>query len=89
MMVPYTRPQELREEYVFVDSTLKPLVLYHLIHAYQLRRVLVFTKSKISTRTLSIVLSALCKDYCIATFSSMEERRKKILADFSSGKIDV
>ncbi|XP_068210146.1 ATP-dependent RNA helicase DDX51 [Palaemon carinicauda] len=88
-VVPYLRPEELREEYVIVDSSLKPLVLYHLIHTHKLRRVLVFTKSTMATKTLSIFLSAMSKNYKIAHISSKESNRKELVSQFSRGKIDV
>lgn len=88
-VVPYLRPDELREEYVYVEPSLKPLVLYHLIHTHKLRRVLVFTKSTMSTKTLAIFLSAMSSNYKVAKISSKESNRKDIVAQFSRGKIDV
>ncbi|KAI0767938.1 P-loop containing nucleoside triphosphate hydrolase protein [Irpex lacteus] len=52
VMERFTMPASLREHMVVCETSQKPLVLFHLIHAHQVRNAIVFTKSAESTTRL-------------------------------------
>ncbi|XP_071517210.1 uncharacterized protein Dbp73D [Panulirus ornatus] len=86
----YTRPAELKEEYVIVDESVKPLILHHLITTKSWRRVLVFTNSCETTHKLAVLMAAMSDSLTVAEFSSSQKsKRRQIVSHFSSGKIDI
>ncbi|XP_053646722.1 ATP-dependent RNA helicase DDX51 [Cherax quadricarinatus] len=90
MVGQYTRPAELKEEYVVMEESVKPLVLHYLLTSKSWRRVLIFTNSVEATHKLGVLLAALSEDLKIAEFSSTQmNKRQQIVSQFSSGKIDV
>lgn len=93
----YVRPAELLEEYVVVEEEVKPLVLHHVITGRAgvegvWQKVLIFTNSISATHRLAVLLSYLAPDRTVAEFSSSmrnHKDRRRILAQFKAGKIDM
>jgi ATP-dependent RNA helicase DDX51/DBP6 len=88
----FTTPAELSEHVCVVTPESKPLVLYHMITSNSWQHVLVFVGSRKDAHRLSLLLSNLGQmSFRVAEISSSLSRlaREKVLAKFSTGKIDV
>ncbi|XP_076471080.1 ATP-dependent RNA helicase DDX51-like [Babylonia areolata] len=86
----YTTPEGLTEYLVESESAEKPLVVLHFLHNLKFRSVLCFTNSLETTHRLCLLVR-LFGGLTVKEFSSRlpGERRKKILKQFSKGKIDL
>ncbi|XP_076054034.1 putative ATP-dependent RNA helicase Dbp73D [Oratosquilla oratoria] len=91
MVGQYTRPSELIEQFVVVEASVKPLLLYHLIKTHSWKRTLIFTNSLEATHKLAILLNILAGGMLrVFEFSSRHGReRHKIKSKFAAGKIDI
>ncbi|XP_045618299.2 ATP-dependent RNA helicase DDX51 isoform X2 [Procambarus clarkii] len=86
----YTRPAEMKEEYVVVEESVKPLLIYYMLTTKSWRKVLIFTNSIQATHKLTVLMAAMSEDLKIAEFSSIQKnKRHKIVSQFAAGKIDV
>ena len=87
----FVRPEELKEQFVETELSLKPLLLHHLIKTEGWKKTLIFNNSKEATHKLAVLLKILSdEDYTVCEFSSSDERdRVRIFKQFMNGKIDV
>lgn len=86
----YTTPQGLSEYFVECTSATKPLILLHFLHTLMFTNVLCFVNSVESAHKLYHIVR-LVGGKEVREFSSglQTNRRKRILKEFSSGKIDI
>ncbi|KAL8624752.1 hypothetical protein ACOMHN_002447 [Nucella lapillus] len=86
----YTTPEGLTEYLVESEAGQKPLVVLHLLHHLKFRSVLCFTNSVETTHRLCLLVK-LFGGVTVKEFSSRlpADRRRKILKQFSKGKIDL
>ncbi|CAH1407095.1 unnamed protein product [Nezara viridula] len=86
----FTTPSTLKEKYIIVEPTMKPLVLCELLKSTK-KNMLCFTKSAIDAHKLSKLLSLMNPEIIVMEISSLlpADQREKILHDFSSGLVNV
>jgi len=80
-------PTGLRQLYVSCQLSLKPAIVHHVIADLNLNKALVFTHSNESAHRLSLILNEL--GYRVGELSSLVKDRKKLLAKFARGEIDL
>ncbi|KAI8150173.1 P-loop containing nucleoside triphosphate hydrolase protein [Fennellomyces sp. T-0311] len=93
----YTTPEGLKEFMTVCSSELKPLHLIYLLHHFDIRSCLCFTRSTDSTRRLQMLIEAYearQKDYTkivVADYSSelTKSDRKTIMKRFADGEINL
>ncbi|KAK2719685.1 ATP-dependent RNA helicase DDX51-like [Artemia franciscana] len=86
----YTTPEELTEYYCVSDSTLKPLVVQHLVLTNGWKSVLCFHSSRVSTHRLSVLLNSLGRLKAGELSADLSKQdRVKMIEEFKSGKIQI
>ncbi|XP_014280134.3 ATP-dependent RNA helicase DDX51 [Halyomorpha halys] len=86
----FTTPSTLKEKFIIVEPTLKPLVLCELLKSTK-KNMLCFTKSAVEAHKLSKLLSLMNPKIEVSEISSLlpADQREKILSNFSSGLVNV
>lgn len=86
----FTTPSTLKEKYMIVEPTLKPLVLCDLLKSTN-KNMLCFTKSAVEAHKLSKLISLIIPEIVVTEISSLlpADQRDKIIHDFSSGLVNV
>ncbi|XP_060074508.1 ATP-dependent RNA helicase DDX51-like [Ylistrum balloti] len=86
----YTTPQGLSEYFVECTAATKPLILLHFLHTLMFTNVICFVNSVEATHRLYHLIR-LVGGKEVREFSSGQQanRRKRILKEFSNGKIDI
>ncbi|XP_033751674.1 ATP-dependent RNA helicase DDX51-like [Pecten maximus] len=86
----YTTPQGLSEYFVECTAATKPLILLHFLHSLMLTNVLCFVNSVEAAHRLYHLIR-LVGGKEVREFSSglQTNRRKRILKEFSNGKVDI
>ncbi|KAG9315244.1 hypothetical protein JVU11DRAFT_4378 [Chiua virens] len=94
----FTMPNTLTEHMVICDPSQKPLLLFHLLHSYNVRNALIFTKSSESTARLVFLLECFeelrtsrSARVTVRAYSSdlPAGERKTILEKFKSQEVHV
>ncbi|KDR79019.1 hypothetical protein GALMADRAFT_1286257 [Galerina marginata CBS 339.88] len=96
----FSMPSTLKEHMIVLDSSQKPLIFLHLVHTYDIKNAIVFTKSAESTMRLvqlfDFIEAERTRDHgymplVVRAYSSdlPVQERKAILEQFKSQKINI
>jgi len=99
----FTMPPTLKEHMVVCSTAQKPLILFHLLHARNVRNALVFTKSADSTSRLVRLFEFFTSSLCTSAETNTESaaklqayssdlsasERRAILEKFKTKEIDI
>ncbi|KAI0688398.1 P-loop containing nucleoside triphosphate hydrolase protein [Cytidiella melzeri] len=83
VMEKFTMPASLKEHMIVCETTQKPLILFHLIHAHGVKNAIVFTKSAESTARL-VQLFQFFESSRLSSHSTSEGSGKVTVQPYSS-----